>query len=227
METVSANSASNDVRAFKSFYKFLEEDDEIDANPAKRLRQPKVGQPNVKVATDDDLAKMLAVCGRDKLGRRDAAIISLIAYLGVRRADVCVIDLEHLELEAATLTIPTSKNRKPRTVPLHPEVVGRIDRYLRLRGERPGALFLPHRGERLKPNGVGQMIERRAKAAGVDVRAHAFRRRFAVDFWRRSGGNIVSLQYLGDWTSPAMPARYTASERSRLAAEDLRRAWGQ
>lgn len=222
MVEVSANSASNDVRAFKSFYRWAEEEDEVDVNPAKRLKHPRVDEPPVKVATDDDLERLLGVCGRDMLGRRDAAMIALLAYAGLRRAELCVLDLEHVDLDEGRLTIPKTKSGRPRTVPLHAEVVARLDRYMRSRGERPGPLFVPHRGGRMRPNGVGQMMERRAKAAGADVRAHAFRRRFATEYLRRGGGE-VALQALGGWSSKAMIASYTRMDREVLAADEYRR----
>jgi integrase len=186
------------------------------------LKHPKVEEPPVKVATDDDLARLLKVCGRDKLGRRDAAMIALLAYAGLRRGELCVLDLEHLDLDQGVLMIPKTKAGRPRTVPLHSEVMVRLDRYLRWRGDDPGPLFEPHRGERIRPNGVGQMMERRAKAAGVDVRAHAFRRRFATTYLR-NGGNVVSLQALAGWSSPTMIASYTRMDREALAIEDYRR----
>ena len=198
---VSPYSASNDVRAFKSFFAWALEEDEIEIDPAKKLRHPKIEEPPVKVATDDDLERLLKACGRDKIGRRDAAMIALLAYAGIRRGELCVLDFEHLDLVEGTLTIPRTKSGKPRRIPVHSEVLSRLDRYLRLRGEEPGPLFVPYRGERLQPNGVGQMIERRAKSAGVDVRSHVFRRRFATVFLRTGGARFRYRPWPGGATT--------------------------
>lgn len=180
--TKSVNAANSDVRAFKPFYGWASGDgDEIDTNPAVRLRRLKVSEPPVKVATDEELEEHIQVCGRDGLGRRDAAIIATL-YSGPRCGELVVVDLEHLDLEEGWLTIPRTKGGRPRRIPLHPTAIAAIDRYLRWRGEEPGPLFLSHRGGRLSPNGLGQMIRRRSDEAGVEFRS--IRR---VGCWLRSG----------------------------------------
>lgn len=223
--TTSVNAAHCDVRAFKSFYGWASGDgDEMDENPAKRLRHPKVDEPPVRVATDEVLEKLIKVCGRDKLGRRDAAVISVL-YSGPRRGELVVCDLEHLDLANGWLSIPKTKGGRPRRIPLAPIAVTAIDRWLRVRGEAPGPLFVSHRGERLLPNGIGQMILRRSREAGVEFASHDARRLLAERLIR--SGNEVALSSLAGWAPGSrMPARYSRMHAEEIAHDVFRKVVG-
>ena len=106
----SVYAADSDVRCFRRFFGWASGDgDEMDDNPAKRLRQPKFAEPPVRVAAEDEMEKMIAVCERDKLGRRDAAMIAVL-YSGPRLGELCVVDLPHLDLEEGWMTVPKTKS---------------------------------------------------------------------------------------------------------------------
>jgi integrase len=70
-------------------------------------------------------------------------------------------------------------------------------------------------------SGVSQMIQRRAKQAGVTVTLHSFRRSFAVR-WLRSGLPESLLMNVTGWSSPTMIRRYTATVSSELSIEAQR-----
>lgn len=223
----SVNAADSDVRAFRSFFGWASGDgDEMDLDPAKRLRQPKIAEPLVRVATPDEMEKLIAVCERDKLGRRDAAMIAVL-YSGPRRGELCVIDMEHLDLEGGWLTIPKTKSGRPRRIPLHPtKAMAPLDRYLRLRGTDDGPLFQSRTGKRLLPNGVGQMIQRRSEQAGVEFSSHDARRMLATTWLlgtdnadgTRTPGSETGLMAVAGWSSTKLCARY-----ARGAAETIGR----
>jgi integrase len=68
----------------------------------------------------------------------------------------------------------------------------------------------------LTPSGVGQMLAKRGKAAGVDVRAHAFRRMHAGE-WMKRGGSETGLMTNSGWKSTAMISRYTKDTKESNA----------
>ena len=129
---------------------------------------PKVAESPVEVCTEEDFRRLLAVCPRaEPIGRRDAAIISLLWCTGMSRGELTVLDVAHLDLDAGVLTIPKTKNGTPRRCRLLPETIGLLDRWLRrARVTRPGPLFPNEHGRRLTSNGIGQMLAASLRGGG-------------------------------------------------------------
>jgi site-specific recombinase XerD len=226
MSDVSPDAATYDVRAFKSFYGWLHAEDEIDHNPAAKLKHPKVDEPPVTVAVETDYRRMLAACDRkSKLGRRNAAIIAMFWSTGMRRGELVGLDLDDVDLNSRTARIARSKTGKPRTVPLSDECIQLVDRWIRARGSEPGPLFLGRTGKRLSSNAIGQMFSDVAAEAGVEVTTHSFRRALGTR-WLAAGGSETGLQLVAGWTSTRMVARYTRMNAEELAADEYRRLFG-
>lgn len=223
-----------DWRMLKALYTWLYEEGECDSNPMSRVKAPKVSETPVAVLEEADYHRLLATCDRRREdGRRDEAILSLLWWSGLRRSELCNLDLDAVNFDSGMLTIGSrtfaTKSRKIRRVPLAAHTISALDRYLRNRGEEPGPLFLSQHGDthterRLKPNGITQMLRRRADRAGLgrNVGAHEFRRAMAVR-GRRAGASDLSMMAIGGWSSTAMLGRYTRMQREELAAEEFHR----
>ena len=226
LEATSPGTASVDFRAMRSYYSWLVAEGEIDVNPADRLRGPKVPDTPVAMATETDYRRLLAACPKTTVaGRRDAAIFAVLWATGMRRGEVAILDLEHLDMDTGTLQIRKTKNGTPRRVPLDVDALALLDRWLRRRGYEPGPLFVGERGGRLSSNGIGQMFDRRRDEAGVDVSAHTFRRALARR-WLLAEGGETALRSIAGWRSPAMVARYTRMAAEELAHAEYRRLFG-
>ncbi|QIS18866.1 tyrosine-type recombinase/integrase [Nocardia terpenica] len=100
-----------------------------------------------------------------------------------------------------------------------------LRRYLRIRARHPKAindepaLKLGKFGP-MTDHGIGQLIERRCQAAGIDhIHPHQFRHFFAHD-WLDNGGQEQDLMMLAGWRSRQMLAKYgksVADERAKAA----------
>lgn len=223
MDEVAAGTVHCEFRAIRSFYGWLAADGEIEVNPTARLHGPKVVETPVAVAEEIDYKRLLASCPKTTAtGRRDAVVIGLLWWTGMRRGEICSLDVAHVDLDAAMITIPKSKTGSVRRVPVHPELAALLDRHLRQRGFEPGPLIVREHGGRMKSNGLGQMIERHRVAAGVTVSAHAFRRALATR-WLRAGGSEVGLRSVAGWKSPEMVSRYTRMSSEELAHAEFQR----
>jgi integrase len=75
-------------------------------------------------------------------------------WTGVRRGELTVLDVAHVDLDAAINTVPKTKGGVPQRVPIHPELMGLLDRWLRRRGYEAGPLF---------PSGVPAWRRRRKR----------------------------------------------------------------
>lgn len=217
-------------RGLRRFVNWLIAEDIISTDPLAGITVDKPEPPPVPVFTDDDLRALIAACrGKAFNDRRDEAIIRLLLDCGIRVSELTGIDLDHLDLDAETVTV-TGKGSRVRNSYFGAKTGQALDRYLMLRNKHKhrdnAALFLGERG-RFTPDGVRERLKVRAEMAGLDARAnpHRFRHTNAHDFLL-AGGQERDLKRLMGWRSDTMLERYGASaadHRAREAARKLRR----
>ncbi|GAG01544.1 unnamed protein product, partial [marine sediment metagenome] len=184
------------VRAFLNWWE-MEVEPAGWANPMRKVRAPKVRQEPLPPVVLEDLRAMLRTCERKTFaGDRDRALLMLDT--GVRRAEMCALNIEDLNLVTGTILIRRGKGGGSRTTFVGAKTRRALVAYLR---HRPGVenrepLWVTVRGTRLSYAGLGEIVRRRAKRAGVRVPSlHAFRRAFALSCLR-NGMDIFALQRL-------------------------------
>jgi site-specific recombinase XerD len=80
--------AATRYKVLRILYGWLEEEEEIDANPMARMKPPIVPEQPVPVVPEDGLRRLLAVCaGKGFEARRDTAIITLLLDTGARSGE--------------------------------------------------------------------------------------------------------------------------------------------
>jgi len=198
-------------RAIRAFFNWLEFEDEIDRNPIRRVRAPKVPEELLEPANLEHVRVMIETCDRkNALGCRDLAIILTLLDTGVRAGEMLALDVGDVDLNNGTVVIRCGKGRKPRVVFLGARSLRVLMRYLRLRGSRDAdePLWTTTDGKRLSYTGLRDIVRRRAKDAGVPPPTlHAFRRAFAI-YSLRNGADVYSLQRLMGHTSLHVLRRY-------------------
>lgn len=217
-------------RGLKNFFNWLLEEEEIGAHPFAGLKAPKVESKEYEILDEEDLKALVDTCQRNTLwGCRDAAIIRVLIDTGMRRAEVTNLQVSDIDFDDGTVHISWTyaKGRKERTCTLHPPTIKALRRYLRYRGEHPGQadaghLWVGQKGP-LKVRGVGDMIDRRARQAGVrKISPHVFRHTFAHRYLAAGGQETNLMRHMG-WTSRDMVARYAASLGVQRAHEEYHR----
>lgn len=120
-------------------------------------------------------------------GKRDRAVLTTLAFLGLRSQEVRLMKLVDLNWRKGELLIPKTKSAQERRLPI-PHVVGvaLADYILNGRPLTDSAfVFLRHRapeGPLETPGAIGGIIFRRLKASGIDAPcrgAYLFRHSFA------------------------------------------------
>lgn len=139
---------------------------------------------------------------RTAIGRRDRAVLLLLARLGLRGGEVLTLLLEDIDWDAGLLYV-RGKNGHECLMPLPVDVGEAIAAYLR-RGRPKSAdrhLFLraraPYQGLRHGSDGIGSLVRHALQRAGVDAPhkgSHQFRHALAVRMLR--GG--ASLPEIGE-----------------------------
>lgn len=229
IEASSASYAHVHARAFRRFFAWLLDEDEVEVNPAARLKLPKVPEPVTQVASAEEIQALIrTTVAKVPTFRqyRDRALLHVLRSTGLRISEAARITFDDIDLTSGVITIPKSKTRKPRYVMLDPQALRSMSAYLRRVPEGlVGAVWRSDCGKAMSRDGVKQIMDRRAKQAGLKVTPHQLRRGFAVQ-WLKDGGSQASLQQLCGWNSPAMVARYVKGVASDLALDEFRRLRG-
>jgi integrase/recombinase XerC len=134
----------------------------------------------------------------DAKGLRDLAIVRLLFDLGLRRAEVVSLDVEHLDLEAGTVAV-LGKGRSQReklTVPAATRQA--LAAWVQARGPDPGPLFTAldraSKGKRLSGTGLYLVIRELGEKAGLRCRPHGVRHSAITAALDLTGGDVRKVQ---------------------------------
>lgn len=239
---LSSCSVGKSVAGWRSFFRLLAEEGHVELDPTSRLESPKnPKRPPGQALTVKEVQRLLNAA--DVPGKatalRDRAVTEVLYATGVRRAELCALDLTDLDHDERELTVREGKGGKGRIVPLTRSAYHQLQRYLE--GGRPGladppvdkrgrrqtegrpkdqhALFLTRFGSRIDPQTVRRILIALRKRAGIrkEVTPHTMRRTFATHLLKQ-GASVRHIQVLLGHSCLSTTAQYL-----RLDAKDLRR----
>jgi len=189
------------VRAFKRLFNWLELEGEIQSNPARRIKTPQPKRREPKGTSEQDFLALLATTEAGSVvDLRDKAILLFLADTGCRVQGLCGLRVQDVDFDAMLATV-TEKRDKTRLVPFMSVTAGALRAWLEVRPTHYGPWVFVGLGPKaegaLSPNGVAQMLKRRARRADVTgpVNPHSFRHAFARGFLL-SGGDLGTLSDL-------------------------------
>lgn len=185
-------------RALKRLFNWLEAEGELSDNPVRRIRiqQPKRREPK-GISLEDFLTLLNTTEGDRVADSRDRAILLFLTDTGCRVGGLCGLEVQDVDLDAG-LALLMEKGEKARFAPFSRPTADAIRAWLAVRPEDAGPHLFVSLGNKaqgaLTPNGVRQMLGRRARRAGVTgaVNPHAFRHGFAREFLM-DGGDLATL----------------------------------
>lgn len=169
-----------------------------------------------------EIAAVLAACDRESArGRRDYAILMLLARLGLRAAEVAGIRLSDIDWQQGMLTV-RGKGGALDELPVPADVGAAMADYVRHGRPRSGsALFFvsvraPFEG--LSPASVGSVVHRACGQAGLErFGPHRLRHAVACQL-QRDGASLEEVGQLLRQRDPRTTARYAAVDAAALTS---------
>jgi site-specific recombinase XerD len=198
------------LSALSDLFDYLCKENAIVINPVHGVERPTEGANEGKTpAISDDQARQLLNAPDPKTlkGKRDRAILAILLYHGLRRAELCALKVEHFVQRRGIMTLTVhGKRGKLRYPPVHPKALGLVQDYLDAAGhssDAKGALFRPMR----RPDGklekaltsdsiYRNVVMHYAKAIGISIEAfgpHSLRATAATNALE-NGADIAKVQ---------------------------------
>lgn len=199
-------------RIIKSFGTWLSDQEIILKNPFARVKLPRVEKKLVPSLPADDIVNMYHAI-RDTGGERtnrDLALYFFMLESGARVEEVVKLTLDDLYLDRFTAKVH-GKGAKERLVCFTERTAKLLTTYLE---ERPQVnareVFLNlQTGKPLTTNGVGQLVRRYGRHAGIRCHPHMLRHTFATRYLVNGDErNLISLQKLLGHTTLDMVRQY-------------------
>jgi integrase len=139
--------------------------------------------PSGRAVERDEVRALFAACDDSPAGRRDAAMLAILYGGGLRRAELCGLDLADFDAGECLITVRAGKGRRDRRVFLSSPACRIVKRWISARGGEGGPLFVPIssagtvRLTRLRGEAVRYILQRRQRQAGLTgITPHGVRR---------------------------------------------------
>ena len=188
---LSARSQARKLAAIRMFGQYLRREEQIDKDPAKSIRTPKLEKKLPAHLEVNEMAQLLSMPDTKSWRNcRDKAILEVFYASGLRLSELVGLDVEHHDLSERLVRVK-GKGGREREVPFnqfaakavqdyldHPErekvikkvrlapASGRAVRPVRVRGN---PLFINYRGHRLSTRSVDRLVRRYVKAWAVKM----------------------------------------------------------
>ncbi len=212
------------IACLRSFYRHLRREDLIDSDPTAELHPPRSRARLPRVLSRDQVNRLLEQPqGTDSSALRDRALLETMYACGLRASEAITLQIPELDLEAGVL-IARGKGSKERLVPIGSKALETLRIYLEI--ARPKLIglrdephvFLNMRGQALSRQGLYKIVQRHARAAGLDSRMspHTLRHTFATHLLA-GGCDLRSLQEMLGHADIGTTQIYT-----HLSSEQLR-----
>ncbi|MEJ2416556.1 MAG: tyrosine-type recombinase/integrase, partial [Exilibacterium sp.] len=158
----------------KQFFKWLTQENYLLYNPASELILPKTTASLPVVLTEEEVEKLLHQPDiTTPYGLRDRAILELFYSVGLRRTELCNLQVSDLSLSRMTVFVKEGKGGKDRLLPVGSRAITWLTKYLNdVRQEllltvTESTLFLNDYGEPFRDSKLGDKVKRYMKNAGI------------------------------------------------------------
>jgi len=220
---LAASSARVELVGIKIFFRWLAARGKRVGDPAEPILPPRV-EKHLPDALNEETARKLveSITGNAPLDRRDRAILELFYASGLRLSELVNSRLENLSLEEGWIRV-VGKGNKSRLCPVGGAARDALQAYLDfarpelVTSKTQSFVFLSNRGTILTTARIRQIVEARAKAAGLSehVYPHLLRHSFATHLLN-NGADLRVIQEMLGHADISTTQIYTHVDQKRL-----------
>ncbi len=224
---LSASTRARRLYALRSLWQYLETVGLISDNPCRKVAAPRRRQRLPNYLSVHECTRLLIACDGNHyvdLAFRDRAILAILIYQGLRRAELLGVQVGDVDLDAMTLLVRRGKGGRSRLLPLAERAADALTDWLEIRPDcANSALFVTRGGRAMSVIDLQRMFRRTVARAGLrdGITLHTLRHTFAT-MLLREGVDVRTLQRLLGHASIETTALYL-----HVDTEDLRRAIGR
>ena len=218
---LSRRSIARTMSAVRSFYRFLQRTDVIDANPARSIASPKADRHLPGYLTHGQAESLFALAqARATEGGiahiRNLAMLELLYSTGMRVSEIHGLNRTDIDLVSQQAKV-RGKGRKERIVPIGDHATLALRNYEAKRESRDPAVFVNQRGKRLSISGIQKIVTALlgTVAGGEDLSTHSVRHSFATHLLD-AGADLRAVQELLGHASISTTQIYTHTSVERL-----------
>ncbi|MFY1673691.1 tyrosine-type recombinase/integrase [Plantactinospora sp. WMMB334] len=221
-EHLSASSTARRLSCLSSWYAYLVSNEVAPTNPVDAVDRPAVNRdasPTVGLTGEQVATFMRAArAATHRNAARDAALLAMLAELGLRVGEALHLDLDSFRHNRGHRTVRVvGKGGKERELPIPPPLGRDLDAYLAVRGNDPGPAFVTSNGTRVDQPATFRMVRRTARAAGLpnpdSLSPHSLRHSVATAALDK-GAALRDVQDLLGHADPRTTRRYDRSRGS-------------
>jgi len=217
------------LSGFKSFFKFLLLENNLDYDPTALIDGPKVSKSLPDVLEISEIMEMLNCIDLSlPQGHRNRAILETLYASGLRVSELINLKLTNLYLDLGVLKV-IGKGDKERWVPIGPDALAQINNYvqherssLKIAKGHEDFVFLNRRGKKLTREMIFLIIKDTAAKANIqkDISPHTFRHSFATHLVE-GGADLRAVQEMLGHESITTTEIYTHLDTAFLRATVL------
>ncbi len=199
---ITKRSQARTISSFRSFFKFLVYDGQLQSNPTRILESPKIGRKLPNILTTEEVEQLLNAIDLEKPeGQRNRAIIEVLYSCGLRVSELTSLKISNINFKKNFIKIE-GKGSKERLVPLSDCAKEEIKKYLdrnrcllTIPQEAIDILFLNRHGKALSRAMIFNIIKQLAIQAGINknISPHTFRHSFATQLVT-GGADLRAIQ---------------------------------
>ena len=200
---LSTKTVVRNLVALRTFFKFLNQEGILDANPVEEIESPTVEKTLPEILSLKEVEEILEQpdC-QTPLGVRDRAMLELLYATGMRVSELTRLPMNQINLEGGYVLL-YGKGSKERLVPLGRESTQWVTQYLKTargklaKGKESPFLFINRSGKPMSRQRFWKNLKTYGLRAGIRKRItpHLFRHSFASHLLER-GADLRSVQMM-------------------------------
>jgi integrase/recombinase XerD len=223
----SAATIHRKAACLRSFYKHLRREELVSEDPTAAVNAPRRTRKLPHVLNYAEVQRLLsAPRGSEPAALRDRALLEVMYACGLRASETIGLEVTDLDMRRGFLRAH-GKGSKERLVPLGTKAVAAVNSYLRggrpkLVGQRQERkLFVNFRGGPLTRQGLYKIVQKHARAAGLEgkMSPHTLRHSFATHLLA-GGCDLRAVQEMLGHADVSTTQMYT-----HLSGEQLKDAY--